>query len=382
MIIACCICMCMVYVASAQWKGAITGKLPQLAYSSGADRLGSAKAGFIDTGIQVLVVDSVNDLYRLQLSKQREAFIAKTNIKALIDTLPMPMATLESWSVRGGEKLDTVSIGISRPVAYSSWMETGPATIVVELYGVQSNTNWITNLSSAKGIKEVNWKQTENDVVQVTITLHQRQHLGYTIGYRSGRLVLSIKRLPNAIHVKDLVIAIDAGHGGSNTGAKGVNTGLLEKNYTLLFAKELQRLLEHRGVTVIMTRQTDTTIDNKERQLLLQNVQPDLLISFHLNSSGRATARGVSTYYRHVAFRPLTQMVLDELLEIDELPEFGNIGSFNFQLVQPTDFPSCLVEVAFISNAADEQLVRDESFREKVAHKVMKGIAEWLRQLD
>lgn len=363
-------------------NGVITGKLPQLSYSNGVDRLGSAKAGYIDTGIQVLVVDSLHGNYKLQLSKQRSAFLAKEFFKPTADTLPKQPALMEAWSVKGGEKLDTVSIGLSRTIPYSSWMETEPAIIIVELYGVQSNTNWITQLSSAKGIKEVSWKQTEDDVIQVHIKLHQQQHLGYTIGYVGKRLVLSIKRKPEHAHVKDFVVAIDAGHGGTNTGASGIKSGVLEKNYTILFAKELEKLLRKKGMQVIMIRNGDTTIDNKDRLLYLQPVQPDLLISFHLNSSSRVTARGVSTYYRHAAFRPMTQIILNELLEIKNLPEFGNIGSFNFQLVQPTDYPSCLVEVAFLSNEADEKLILQQKFQQQIARKVYDGMVKWLKQLE
>ncbi len=368
--------------AFSQMNAVITGKLPQLAFSNGTDRLGSAKMGYIDTGIIVKITDSINGNYRLQLSKYHSAFLAREFLRPTADTLPAQPALMDAWSVRGGEKYDTVSIGISRSVPYASWMETAPAAIMIQLFGVQSNTNWITNLSSAKGIKDVSWQQTEDDVVQIKIELQQHQQLGYSIGYIGNRLVLSIKRKPEHAHVHDFVVAIDAGHGGTNTGASGVKSNVLEKNYTILFAKELEKLLEKKNIRTIMVRTGDTTIENKDRLLFLKQQHPDLLISFHLNSSSRPSARGVSTYYRHVGFRQLSQSILKQMLEIDNLPEFGNVGSFNFQLVQPTEFPACLVEVAFLSNEQDEQMILDKSFREKVAHKVYDGIVQWLHQLD
>jgi N-acetylmuramoyl-L-alanine amidase len=66
-------------------------------------------------------------------------------------------------------------------------------------------------------------------------------------------------------------------------------------------------------------------------------------------------------------------------MEIKDLEEFGNIGSFNFQPIQPTDFPSCLVEVAFLSNIEDEKMIRDPKFRTKVAHQVYLGIKDWMK---
>lgn len=368
--------------AIAQIKtGIIIGKLPQLSYSNGADRLGSAKAGYIDTGIVVKVVDSVMGNYTLQLSQRRTAYLAKEFLRFTTDSFSTQPATTESWHVRGGDVYDTVSISLSRAVPYASWMETEPTAIYVELYGAQSNTNWITQLQTAKGIAAVSWKQTDNDVVQVCIRLKQHQHLGYRIGYNGKRLQLIIKRKLAHPHLHDMVVAIDAGHGGSNTGASGIATKILEKDYTIRFAKELQQLLQKKGVQTIMIRDKDTTIDNKDRLLYLQPLQPNVLISFHLNSSSRTSVRGVSTYYKHPAFQPLTQHILSQLLEIDNLPEFGNIGSFNFQLVQPTDYPSCLVEVAFLSNEQDEQLIRNERFQHSIAQKVYEGLLHWVKAL-
>lgn len=361
--------------------GVITGKLPQLSYSNGSDRLGSAKAGYIDTGIVVQVVDSVMGNYTLQLSQHRTAYLAKEFVRFTTDSFSTRPATTEAWHVRGGDVYDTVSISLSRKVPYTSWMENEPTEIYVELYGAQSNTNWITQLQTAKGIASVSWKQTDNDVVQACIRLKQAQHMGYRIGYNGKRLQLIIKRKPLHPHLHDMVVAIDAGHGGSNTGASGIATNILEKDYTIRFAKELQQLLQKKGVQTIMIRDKDTTIDNKDRLLYLQPLQPDVLISFHLNSSSRTSVRGVSTYYKHPAFQPLTQHILSQLLEIDDLPEFGNIGSFNFQLVQPTDYPSCLVEVAFLSNEQDEQLIRSSRFQQRIAQKVYEGLLHWVKAL-
>ena len=382
-IVACGIFMLLTQQLPAQVSaGIITGKLPQLAYSNGADRLGSAKAGYIDTGILVKVVDSVQGNYTLQLSQNRQAYLAKNFVQPVADTLPTTTALMETWTVRGGVKYDTISIGLSRKIPYTSWMETSPAIIMVELYGVQSNTNWITQLQSAKGIRQVSWQQTENDVVQVRIELMQHQHLGYSIGYSGRRLNLVVTRKPEKASLRDFIVAIDAGHGGTNTGASGITSKVQEKDYTIRFARELEKLCRKKGMQVIMTRTNDSTIDNKDRLLYLNTYKPDLLVSFHLNSGGRSTVRGVSTYYRHVAFQPLTRSILNELLQIRDLQEFGNVGSFNFQLVQPTEYPSCLVEVAFLSNPEDEALILQQSFQEKVARKVYDGIRYWLKQLD
>jgi N-acetylmuramoyl-L-alanine amidase len=128
---------------------------------------------------------------------------------------------------------------------------------------------------------------------------------------------------------------------------------------------------------VIMTRTTDTTFDNKDRVLFLQEQAPDFLISLHLNSSNNKEINGVSTYYKHIGFRPLTQTVLKRMLEL-KLNEFGNVGNFNFAMNAPTDFPNCLLEIAFLSNEADEKKIIRSQFQEEVAKKVVMGVTDWL----
>lgn len=355
-----------------------TGKLPQLAYSTGEDRLGSAKMGYIDTMVVMKVLDTFRNLYKVQLSSLHYAFIEKTYAQNFHDTLLSP-ALCEGWKVNGDDKVDSVSFSLSGRIPYKSWMEINPTRIKIELYNVQSNTNWITQLSTARAVKNVWYDQTESDVLQVTIELVKQQHYGYSIGYNGRSLLLKIRRLPAVADLKKMTIAIDAGHGGTNLGASGVTSNVLEKDYTLLFAKELEKILKKQKVKVLMVRETDTTIENKDRVLWAQQNNPDLFVSFHLNSSGRNYVRGVSTYYKHIGYRSFTQSLLKRLLEIKDLKEFGNIGSFNFTPIQPTDYPSCLVEVAFLSNTLDEKMILDRRFRYKVANQVFLGIKDWMK---
>jgi N-acetylmuramoyl-L-alanine amidase len=261
---------------------------------------------------------------------------------------------------------------------YKSWMEINPSKIMVDIYGVQSNTNWITQLSSLKEVKNVYYNQVEDDIVRVTIELKHAQHWGYSISYKEKLLSVRIKRQPVKLDIRKMVIAIDAGHGGSNSGTSGIKLKASEKEQTLLFAKALEKSLKKIGVkNIIMTRQSDTSFDNKDRILWLQQQNPDFEISLHLNSSSKETIKGVSTYYKHIGFRPLTTSILKRMLEL-KLDEFGNIGHFNFALNAPTDFPNCLVEIAFLSNEEDEKRIVKPSFHNQVAGKIQLGIIDWL----
>ncbi len=365
------------------WLGKSAGKLPSLAYGLGDDRLGGAKMGYIDTNVVFKIIDSVQNMYVVQLSKFHTAFIDKSYIKKDSAIHESPFYLTNSVNARAiDSSSDIVSISLSERLPYKSWMEINPSKIIIEIYGVQSNTNWITQLSSLREVKNIYYNQIEDDVVQFTIELKHTQHWGYSIFYDNNKLELKIKHQPQKIELSKLKIAIDAGHGGTNIGAEGIKTKIEEKEYTLKFAKALQQLLLKKGVSkVIMTRTTDTSFDMKDRILMLQQANPDIVISLHLNSSINTQIKGTSTYYKHVGFRPLSQTILNRMLEI-KLDEFGNVGSFNFGLNAPTDFINVLLEIAFLSNEQDEKRINDTKFQKLVAIQIYKGLTDWVQQLQ
>jgi N-acetylmuramoyl-L-alanine amidase len=361
-------------------KGRSSGALPFLEYGLGDDRLGGAKMGFIDTSIVLKVVDSVKDDYRVQLSQNHFAWMPKDNFKAdpLINIAPYYLTG--SWKVWGNDTFDFVSVSLDEKLPYKSIQQLNPSRVIVDVFGVTSNTNWITQLQSVKEIKNVYYEQVEDDVFRIIIELKHSQHWGYNIHYEGKRLVIRIKPQPADLKLKNIRVAIDAGHGGTNSGASGVTTNILEKEYTLLIAKALQKKLLKEKAHVFMTREIDTSLGMIERIKMLRKEEPDFLVSIHLNSSNRDSISGVSTYYRYIGFRPLTEFILKRMLKIG-LAEFGNVGNFNFALSGPTDYPNCLVEVAFLSNKKDEQLILSPEFHKKVATQIMAGIKDWLNSM-
>ena len=362
------------------WLAKSTGKLPMLAYGLGGDRLGGAKMGYIDTGIVLKIVDSSNGMYKAQLSQYHSAYIEKDYLLKDSSLALKPFYLANSWSAKGNDSTDIVSIQVDEKLPYKSWMEINPNKIMIDLYGVQSNSNWITQFTTLREVKNVYFNQVEDDVMRITIELKHKQHWGYAINYRGRSLSIVVKRPPAKLDIRNLTIAIDAGHGGTNTGAGGIKTKIAEKDYTLKFAKAFEAVLKRQKIKTIMVRSADTTIDNVNRVLWLQQQNPTLLISFHLNSSGRTEIKGTSTYYKHIGYRPVTTAILKRMLELG-LNEFANVGNFNFMLNAPTDFPNCLVEVAFLSNEEDEKLIQNPKFHKQVAQKVYAGINDWLKQL-
>lgn len=370
-------------LAQAPYKylaGKTTGPLPFLEYGLGDDRLGGSKMTYLDSNVVMKVVDSVSDDYKVQLSNYHYGWLAKTNFKSDTSVHIQPYYLTNSWRVYGDEKYDYVTVTLDERLPYRSMQEINPSKIVVDIFGVTSNTNWITQLTTAKEIKNVYYEQVEDDVFRMIIELKHSQHWGYFISYQNKSLVIRVKRQPEKLKPQNLFVAIDAGHGGTNTGATGTTSKVIEKEYTLKIAKELEKYLIKQKVKVFMTRNEDVDISMIDRTLMLREQDPDILISIHLNSSGKDSIKGVSTYYRYIGFRPLSQAILKRMLEL-KLNEFGNIGSFNFSLSGPTEYPNCLVEVAFLSNSEDEKKILNPKFHKEVAKKIYNGIDDWLKSL-
>jgi len=362
-------------------SGRTKGLMPYLKYGPGIDRLGGAKMTYLDTSIVMQVVDSLRDDYIVRLSRNHQAFIPKENLKLDGDVGRPDYYLTSSWGVYGDEKYDYVTIGLDDRLPYQSIQLINPSRIVVDIYGATGNTNWITQLKSAKEIKNVYHEQIEDKVFRVTIELKHEQHWGYSINYKKKTLIVAVKRQPENRSIRHLKIAVDAGHGGTGSGATGVKTGTEEKILNLQIAKDLEKKLKRRGVEVFMTRNEDVDLSMIDRLLMLREANPDLLISIHNNAASNPNVKGTSTYYRYIGFRPLSVTILDRLLELD-LNNFGNVGSFNFSLNGPTEYPNCLVEVGFLSNEADEKLIMDQSFQKKVAKKIRKGIVDWVRKAN
>ena len=361
-----------------------TGVLPFLEYGPGDDRLGGAKMTYLDSQVLLRVVDSLAGDYIVRLSDRHRAYIAKSSVKPVLLSRPMPPVPLSgSIRVHGDDRYDYVRISLPEKLPYRSMMQISPNRLVVDVFGVTSNTNWLTQLRSARTITNTWYEQLEDDVIRVHIELQGSQHWGHLLYYDStgSRLVVRVRRPPASKDIRKLRIAIDAGHGGSNTGAAGMSSRVLEKDYTLLMAKEFEKALKKKGTrNVFMTRISDTTLDMPARILALRAIDPDVMVSIHLNSSSVDSIKGTSTFYRHIGFRPLSQAILKRMLELG-LAEYGNVGHFNFALSGPTEYPNCLVEVAFLSNPEDERRILQPRFHRDVARKITEGIADWIRSV-
>ena len=219
-------------------------------------------------------------------------------------------------------------------------------------------------------------------------------------------------------------IAIDPGHGGYDTGTRGLH-GLLEKDLCLDVALRLGQLIEENiaGAKVVYTRNDDRHLSLEERTAIANRANADLFISIHANSSDIREARGAETYYlslatsrksRELATREnaLAQSPLHDLPELikkissnDKIVEskllavdIQNALSQRLQVVNQratnrgvkqapfivltgAHMPAVLSEISFVSNASDENLLLESGERQRVAEGLYRGIAAYLDSL-
>lgn len=354
------------------------GRLAHLEYGLGDDRLGGAKVGYLDSNIVLKIIGKVGSHYKVQLTKTRTAYIPDELVELAPKGTFSPESLTAKWNISGDSVYDYVKVGLFSRLPYQSFQLTDPSRIVVDIFGATNNTNWITQLETAKEIKNVYYEQKEDDIFRIIIELKHPQHWGHQVYYQGNNLIIKIKQRPPVLSLDKLTIAIDAGHGGTNTGAVGA-IGEYEKNITLALSLKLQTALEKEGAKVIMTRTKEQFFDNKERILFYRDSLPDLLLSIHLNSAEDPfRVGGTSTYYRYIGFRNLSLSIYNRLLELG-LKEYGNTGSFNFMLNSPIEYPNALIETLFISNLDEETKILDPDFQQQMVDKIVLGIKDFLK---
>ena len=353
------------------------GRLAHLEYGLGDDRLGGAKVGYIDSNIVLKITGKVGTHYRVQLARSRTAYIPEELVTLLPKGSFTPESLTDKITTYGDSLYDYVKLNLFAKLPYQSFQLVDPSKIVIDVFGATNNTNWITQMQTAKEIKSIDYEQVADEIFRITIELKHQQHWGHTIYYSGNSLIIKIKQQPADLSLKNLIIAVDAGHGGTNNGAVGA-TGTYEKEVTLALSLKLQKALQKEGAKIIMTRNREMFFDNKERILFYRDSVPDLLLSIHLNSSEDPfRAGGTSTYYRYIGFKPLSLLIYYRLLELG-LKEYGNTGSFNFMLNSPTEYPNALVETLFISNLEEEEKILNPEFQQQMVDKIVMGVKDFL----
>ncbi|MCB9987785.1 MAG: N-acetylmuramoyl-L-alanine amidase [Rhodospirillales bacterium] len=224
------------------------------------------------------------------------------------------------------------------------------------------------------------------------------------------------------------IIVIDPGHGGTDPGAVGAN-GVFEKHVTLAMAKELKRQLEATGrYTVHLTRDTDTYIRLHKRVAYARKRNADLFVSLHADSIDKSNVRGASIYTlsekasdaqteRLAARENRADLIAGVDLSVEDetvasilvdlaMRDTMNQSKFlantmvvtmksssvktlenphryaGFAVLKAPDIPSVLVEMGFMSNRQEAQMLNQTDYRRKIAGSLREGIEAYFRKVQ
>lgn len=184
------------------------------------------------------------------------------------------------------------------------------------------------------------------------------------------------------------IIVLDPGHGGSDSGAVGP-TGVREKDVSLAVSLKAQKLLSDLGYQVVMTRTTDIDVaapgvpDSTELQARVDKAPPnaDIFISVHCNAFSNSRANGVETYFAPGAVKGsrLARLLNEELERLGGLNNRG-VKAARFYVMTHSKCPASLIELGFITNPHEEQLLADNDYQQKLAQAITNAVNRYFNQ--
>ncbi|MFC1542268.1 N-acetylmuramoyl-L-alanine amidase [Pseudomonadota bacterium] len=334
---------------------------------------------------------------------------------------------------------------LNRTIEYKLFRLHGPERIVLDLYGVKLRTTHLEKLiSSDPVIKAVRHGKPKDGVLRIVLDVKEavnpRSFLLKPMHGKPHRLVVDLMRPGKEIaeervitadrvrSKKEIVIAIDAGHGGEDPGAVG-KSGLKEKVVTLAVAKELARSINARkGMRAVLIRNGDYFVALGKRVRLARRSKADLMISIHADAVRNRGVKGASVYTlsergatadkvaKALAARenaadavggfvsseiddPMVNMILGDMAKRDSLnsayllaetiiKDFGKVGPVKYDVPKRARFavlgalemPSVLVELDFISNPSRERMLRSRKHQKRMAKALLEASLTFLKR--
>lgn len=190
---------------------------------------------------------------------------------------------------------------------------------------------------------------------------------------------------------KQKMVVIDPGHGGIDGGAVSV-LGDDEQGINLAISLKLRDKLKDKGIGVVMTRETDAGLygesdsnkkvaDMKARCSLINEVNPDLMVSVHQNNYSSEGVKGAQVfYYSHSTEGEKAAVILQNHLreELDKNNERKAKNNDNYYILINVKCPAVIAECGFLSNYSEAELLKSDEYQEKVAQALCDGICEYL----
>jgi N-acetylmuramoyl-L-alanine amidase len=360
-----------------------------------------------------------------------------SGVLILLCTAAQAATTVENirvWSENGKTR---VVLDLSHPASHNIFTLRGPDRLVVDLKSSRLSESLKSMPTGAGSVRSIRSAVRANGQLRVVLDLNEAvRSRSFTAGPNNkygDRLVIDLQRSGSLHAVKtasesykpgrDIVIAIDPGHGGHDPGAIGRGK-TREKDVALQISRTLAaRINAEPGMKAVLVRNGDHYVDHRRRMEIARRNKADLFISVHADAVDDRRANGASVYAlslkgasdeaaRQLAERENASVRVggvsledkDEVLAsvlldlsqsaalsasldvgskvIGELARLGKVHrrtvqQAGFLVLKSPDMPSILVETAFISNPSEEKKLRDKRHQGQLADAILAGIRNY-----
>ena len=343
--------------------------------------------------------------------------------------------TVENIRIWSENNKTRVVLDLSHPVEHNIFTLRGPDRLVIDLKNSRL-AKYLPQMPQGTGsVRSIRSAVRANGQLRVVLDLNAVvRSRTFTAGPNASygdRLVIDLQQAGSLEPVKrasegyrpgrDIVIAIDAGHGGHDPGAIGPKR-TREKDVALQISRELAKRIDAEpGMKAVLVRDRDVYIDHRERTAIARRHKADLFVSIHADAVDDRRARGASVYAlslkgasdeaaRQLARRENASVggvslddkddvlasVLFDLSQSAALSASLDIGDVvaramgritkmhrttvqqaGFLVLKSPDLPSILVETAFISNPSEEKKLRDKRYQARLSDSILAGIREY-----
>ena len=181
-----------------------------------------------------------------------------------------------------------------------------------------------------------------------------------------------------------LFIVLDAGHGGNDGGTTNTDGDVLEKDINLSVALKVQALLEEQGAQVVMTRDTDETLELAERTYIANQHTSDLFVSLHCNSYEEdPSISGIECYYHRNSdvSKGYAESLIAKAEELGDLKVRSALAQ-NYQVLRDSARPAILIEMGYMTNETEVQYLANNKYQDLLAHTITECIIQTLKADD
>lgn len=210
---------------------------------------------------------------------------------------------------------------------------------------------------------------------------------GGTVNWDANTYTVYIYSTSSDPEPRERIVVLDAGHGGSDTGARG--SSMDEKDANLAITLKAGALLQQRGFRVEYTRTDDSYVGLEERSNIANQLNATVFVSIHMNSYVTSTPSGTETYFYAPQNNAMLYAQRSDRARLAEDLQRSLVNSLqrqdrgvkeaNLSVLRNTTMPSALVEVVFISNSAEQALLQTSDFRDRAAEAIADGITAFLQ---